>query len=489
MKILLINPRIPVYKRVPSVPLGLLSIASYLNANGHEAVIVERAVSNDSPEKKVNEFQPDVIGISAMSFLSSKDAKDVTLRLRKITSVPIIWGGQAACGMPELMFEEAMPDYIMDGEGELTWLDVADTLARGGRIKEIEGLMYMHNGQLVRNPARAVADLSTFPDIDWSLVEPTQYFSSFFNCSKMLYLYASKGCPAHCTFCSNSHFHQSKNRCRLASQVVRDIEYLSKNCGMDGVYFSDELFCPRREIRTELCNMLIEKNLGVVWGCQMRLGVLNEADVRLMYQAGCRWILFGIESGNPDRIEKIKKNTDISIARDTIKMCEDAGITVQASFIIGFPDETEEEMRRTVSFANSISADLTSMNILAPLPNSEITQELECNGTFRYPDSIRRCGKIESAVSDSVIINLSRVPDIDLKVVHYTFQWKCFASKDSVKHDSFGIIKKMASDTFNRIFMHGFKGFVFGTVSSAKQFLTVFFYSHFFPAIRKKYNI
>ena len=122
--------------------------------------------------------------------------------------------------------------------------------------------------------------------------------------------------------------------------VIRDIDYLYSK-GANGIYFSDELFIPQREKRTALCEMLIERGYDLTWGCQMRLGVLNEDDVKLMYKAGCRWILFGIESGNPERIKTIKKNIDLSIAKETIAWCENAGMTVQASFIIGFPEETE----------------------------------------------------------------------------------------------------------------------------------------------------
>ena len=97
--------------------------------------------------------------------------------------------------------------------------------------------------------------------------------------------------------------------------------------------------------------------------------------------------------------------------------------------------------------------------------------------------------EIEQNATDKVVVNLSDVDDVDLKVIHYYFHWQSFAGKGTVRNDSYGIIKKLARDTFNRIFKHGIKGFFYGTFSSAKQFLTVFYYSHFFPGIVKKYNL
>ena len=129
----------------------------------------------------------------------------------------------------------------------------------------------------------------------------------------MLYLHASKGCPAACIFCSNKQYHQSCNRCRDPKHVLNDIDRFVLDYGCDGIYFSDELFCPRRELRTMLCEGLISRRYELVWGCQMRLGVLNEEDVKLMYRAGCRWILFGIESGSKERIDAIKKHIDLTL--------------------------------------------------------------------------------------------------------------------------------------------------------------------------------
>lgn len=491
MNIMLINPKIPVYLRMPSLPLGLVSIASYLNAHGHRAIIIERSVKAYDLRAELQKFQPDVIGVSCMSYLSSMDAKKLTAQLRGLTQAPVIWGGQAPSSTPELILRDGKPDFVMLGEGELTWLAVADAMQSGQPLYGVEGLAYLRDGVFYENPIRPVADLFQFPEMDWSLVEPKKYFSTFFHCSRMLYLHASKGCPAACIFCSNKQYHQSCNRCRDPEHVLRDIDIFVNDYGANGIYFSDELFCPRRELRNRLCQGLIDRNYDLVWGCQMRLGVLKEEDIRLMYRAGCRWILFGIESGSQERIASIKKKINLDVAKQTVEWCEKAGITVQASFIIGFPQETADEMRQTVRFARGLGASLIAMNILTPFPNSEIYDLWDRDyPQFRKPDSIKKLArKIEQNVADLVPWNFSNVPTRELRAVHFYFQWLDFIGKKSVNQDSYGILKKMAQDTFNRMFRHGLSGFVFGTYISVKQFSTVFFYSHFFPGILKKYGL
>ena len=491
MNIMLINPKIPVYLRMPSLPLGLVSIGSYLQAHGHRVKIIERSVKRYRLREELEAFRPDVIGISVMSYLAGIDAKKLTARLRRYTDAPIVWGGQTPSGAPELILREASPDYVMLGEGEVTWLALADALEAHTDPALLEGLAFLRNGEFICNPVRPVADLMAFPDMDWTLVTPKKYFSTFFHCTKMLYLHASKGCPAACIFCSNKQFHQGCNRCRDPKQIMRDITYFVEECGADGIYFSDELFLPRRPLRTELCEMLIEKDYKLVWGCQMRLGVLSEEDVKLMYRAGCRWILFGIESGSEERIRSIHKNIDISLAKQTVEWCDKAGITVQASFIIGFPHETPEELQKTIDFAESLDASLIDLNILTPIPNSDIYEMWDREfPQFKKPDTIKKHARmIEQNVTDLVPWNFSDVPTRELRVVHFYYQWKDFIGRESVKQAFYGIAKKMAQDAFRRMFRHGLQGFFFGTYSSVKQFGSVFFYSHFFPGIVKKYRL
>ena len=491
MRVMLINPGLPVYLRMPSVPLGLISIGSYLRAHGDEVILVERSVQTCDIKKEVEKFKPQVVGISCMSYLSSLDAKKITKIIHEISDAPVIWGGQAPSSLPEMYLRDGKPDYLSLGEGEITIYEFVRAVENGGDMSQIEGLAFLDkDGNYIQTPDRPVADLTTFPEMDWSFVEPQKYFSSFFHCTKMLYVHSSKGCPAACTFCANKQFHQGRNRCRDPKHVMHDLEYLVGKCGANGIYFSDEQFMPNRKIRNELLAMILESDLKFVWGCQMRLGVLKEEDIDYMYQAGCRWILFGIETGSQEMIKKIKKGTDLRLAKPTIDYCEKIGMTVQATFIIGYPDETVEQMQQTIDLALSLPASLPVLNILTPLPNSEIYfHQLEVDPNFHEPKTIKEISKQEAMLTDTARVNLSKIPTKDLYVVHHYFQWKDFIGRDSVNNDSFGIVKKMARDTFNRMFKHGLRGFVFGTYRSIRQFSTVWFFSHCFPKTMKKYGL
>jgi hypothetical protein len=141
--------------------------------------------------------------------------------------------------------------------------------------------------------------------------------------------------------------------------------------------------------------------------------------------------------------------------------------------------------------ALSLPASLVDRNTLTPMPNTEIYDIWDAEfPQFKKPDSIRRLAKdLDQNATDLIRWNFSEVSTRELRVIHFFFQWKDFIGKESVNQDRYGILKKMAGDAFNRMFRHGFRGFLFGTYVSVKQFATVYFYSHFFPKIRKQYGL
>lgn len=487
MKVLLINPKISLdWARSPTCPLGLLSIASYLIAKGHTVKIFDHMVSSENIEKYVIDFGPDVVGLSVISPMASADAIKISNFTKKL-NIPVVWGGHITSALPELVFKEGCVDFIVVGEGEITFSELLKSIETGGSFENIDGLAFVDQNGMHINKYREFADLSTFPVIDWSLVDPAKYFQYFFGCKKMIYEYFSKGCPGKCTFCNNPTFHRSTHRTRPPEHLINEIEYLINNCGIDSVNFADEYWHPSKEDRQKFFNLIKERKLNFVWGIQTRLGSLNRDDLQQMYDAGCRWVLFGIESGCGERVLKIKKGTDLSKAKEAFKICREIGITTQSSFIIGFPDETEEELKETVRFGLDLKANLCPFSMLFLYPGSEIYDYAVSNGLYVPPDSLKKWRKI--VWLENMNVNLSKVPLKELKVVHYYTQWSAFTDKGSINSDSYGIAKKMITDAFIKIFKNGFLNFFAGSFASAKWLFTVLWYAKAYPKILKKYGL
>ncbi len=336
--------------RAVTLPLGLLSIASYLSANGHTVRLFDRAVELQPLAELDKSFAPDILGVSLISYKSLEDALLVSEHYKQ-KGLPVIWGGPTASALPKAVFKNRCVDAVSLSEGEATWLDIANACAAGTpELTSIPGLALRgENGEVRYTAQRPFMDLADLPDIDWRFVNVEKYFQSSYGCKRMLYLYSAKGCPFSCVFCYNKEFHRSTYRKRPLQQLLNEIRYLVTKHGMDGVYFADELWCRNRNEMHDICDALRGLELDFVWGCQTRVGVFNEEDFRYMFNAGCRWVFFGVESGSKRILEKMNKRLAYDKVEDNFSACRKAGIVTIGSFIAGFPGETPEELKETVA--------------------------------------------------------------------------------------------------------------------------------------------
>ena len=199
MNVLLINPRTDMSNRALTLPLGLLSIASYLSANGHSVRLYDRAVEMQPMAELEKTFLPELVGVSLISYKSLEDALLVSNHYKK-KGLPVIWGGPTASALPKAVFKNDCVDAVSLSEGEATWLDLANAYAAGAPdLAAIPGLALRGtNGEVHYTAQRPFLDLAVLPDTDWSCVNVEKYFQSSYGCKRMLYLYSAKGCPFSC---------------------------------------------------------------------------------------------------------------------------------------------------------------------------------------------------------------------------------------------------------------------------------------------------
>ena len=359
------------YTHSPSVPLGTLAVSSYLTENGHTVRLEDRCIKRRSIKGLIDEFRPDAAGISFMSFASIKDGLHVA-RILKKAGIPVIAGGNCASSIWGELIREDCIDYISVGEGEISFSQCLDIISGIIRPQAVPGIAYMKDGEPVKNDEAEFCSLEKFPEMDWKLINPADYFQHYIECSKMLYVYSGKGCPGKCAFCYNKQYNRCKYRARPVEKVVNEIEYLVNQVGADGIYFSDEIWYPDKRMMHSFCEEVKKRKLKFVWGCQTRVDVFGEEDYKLMYECGCRWIFFGVESGCESVLERMNKGICLEETRNAVSLCKSAGITAIASFVIGYIDETKEEFRQTVEFAKELDANITTMSILIPFPNTDV---------------------------------------------------------------------------------------------------------------------
>ncbi len=489
MRIILINPATVGYSRSVTTPLGLLSIASCLQAKGHKVRLYDRTVEKAKLENVFRDFSPELVGVSLVSFKSVHDALAVS-EYAKGFSLPVVWGGPLASEIPDAVLKNNCVDLVSIGEGEATWVEIAEIYQnRGADFSGVAGLALRNSdGETVLTETRDFVDLGQLPAIDWSLVDVPKYFQSSYECKQMLYLYCAKGCPHNCAFCYNKDFHRCTYRKRPLEAVLDEIRFLVKNYGMDGVYFADEMWGRNRTEMRMICDSLRSLNLDFVWGCQTRIGVFTEEDFKYMYDSGCRWVFFGVESGSENILSKMNKRIPYDKIEETFSNCRKAGIIAIGSFIVGFPGETTEDVAQTVNLIEKIETPLVNLNYFALVPGSDIYYQLMAEGKYPKISDLKELADIRPIERNEY--SFTTVPEIDLKVIRSWYMWRSFSAKSlSENTGNFSFAKKVITDALKQLKRSKLKDFIMSMLLSGTEFLSIVYYSHFYPSIMKKYGM
>lgn len=482
MNILII---IPHSDFVPTLPLGPLSIASHLNSHGHTARICDCLLNKNEYKKYLTaEARPDLVAISIMSYSGLEHARFLADTFRRL-GIPAVWGGGYTNAYYDVILDNGCADYVSMGDGELSLTQLADALASGGDLSGVSGLIYKKDGRLVKNEVRSIP-AGELPRLDLTLVDPKKYAQPFFCTEKMVHLYLSKGCPFNCTFCNRELIGNTSYRSRNLDDVVAEIRYLVDECGCDGIYFYDELWCINKKAAYEFCDRINKEKLDFKFGCFARIGQYDRETFQRLYDSGCRWILFGIESGSKALREKLNKYIDDSEIYETFEICHELGIITQASFMVGIPGETEEDLQKTVDVAFGIHADLLPFSNFTPVRGSALYKELIAAGKLKDETDIDKLSRIVFPY-EKIVTNYSEVPVTELNVVRAFFRW-CGFSASSGNLSGFEIAKEIAVRYLTIMFSGG--GIHLSGIRESFTVLTdVVFNVFLHPKIRKKYGL
>lgn len=486
MKVLLVNTSSYYVKQKAALPLGLLSIATVLKQNGYETIIFDRTVQGGSIKKQLKNFKPDIVGLSLPGSMSLKDALKLSKTIKN-NNIPVVWGGPTASLIPELSLSSGVVDYVIIGDGEFTFLELIEAVEGKRDLKEIGSLAYLENGKAKINELKAPANLAEMPIIDFTFVNPERYFNKNRGCDRMLHVYASKGCTGVCSFCYNTGYDKRRWRPRPFENVRAEIKYLQENHGVDGVYFVDDLLSPGKERLKEFCKALIDSNLGIFWSCDMRADLLTNEDIDLMYEAGCRWIMFGIESGTQEGQKKICKNLDLKKVRGVLDYLDQVGIYSTVTFVLGFRHQTKADLEETIRYMKSISAKSIIVGVYGPFPGSDMYRDLVEEGVIEPFESFEDWGR--NANMQTIGNNLSELSPLELKVIVNYFLFLILTAKHELEGQKKHYWIKRLTFQIKDMLARGNLRAILLVLISAKEFLEILYYALFFPGIRKKYGL
>jgi len=369
----------------PHFPLGLGYLAAYVRTQGVEV----RLLPGPSPaelQTALDDFAPQVVGVSSMT-PAFPNALKICQAVKARTGALTVLGGHHATAVgADILAECPEIDLLVYGEGELTLTQLLQAQDQNKPdYATIPGLIHRQpDGRICTNPPRPlIREVDSLPFPARDLVDSQAYGAHrYIDVGRAsATMISSRGCPFTCAFCS-SHLTMGKGyRPRSAANVMAEIDGLVGSFGVRHIAFEDDTFTLWPDRVREICELLLQRRYDLTWYCLSRVESMTPELARLMRRAGCRLVSFGIESGDPDILTRIRKKISLSQARAAIEACYQAGLRSQCTFILGFPFDTYRTMETTLRFAQELSPTIAIFFCLIPYPGTEM---------FRYlPDSLK----------------------------------------------------------------------------------------------------
>jgi anaerobic magnesium-protoporphyrin IX monomethyl ester cyclase len=450
MKVILVHVRDPQFYAIPSKrrgkngrvqvmgfpPIGIMSLSSVLKRAGHECLMFDQA-NPETPDdvilREIARFQPDLVGLSFLSTTSYPYAKVLARQIRAADPrVRIAFGGVFASLNPQLVKLQCPEvDFVCRGDGEQLILDLVASLddpsgVLGVTWRDAEGrLRHNDNRPLTRD-----LDQWPFPDreslgLDFVESMPLDV-PAVLSLERFTTMQTSRGCPWPCVFCDIPIFNEGKWRSRSPEHVVAEFERLQAE-GYGSVYFVDDHFLLQPRRIEAICNGLIEKKIKIQWGCEGRVDSVCMQLFPLMAQSGCRTLMFGIESGSQKILDRLKKEQTLEEIEAAVTNAKKAGIEiVHGFFVVGNPDETEEDMRQTFRFASRLRLDTFAFNRLCVYRGTPLWQEFVRRGLV---DDARdwykyfKCSSIDPTVLPGEEIHRIRAEELRRLILYKLFRY------------------------------------------------------------------
>lgn len=399
------------------MPMGILYVSAYTRKKGAFGAIhlldyareLRRPRSGGTVAEFIAEctasvpFRPDIV---AFSVPFTPGHEFLVLAAEKFKELwpeaVIVAGGHHATNCVAKLFESPHIDYVIRGEGEVGFAEFTSAWPHQDE-KDIAGV-YSRSKAATVPPTQIcsyIDDLDEIPWPDWQILDMEGYLGSGATrarefggegtekARRVATFSSNRGCPFSCTFCASHKVHGRSMRFRTPEDVICELEALRDRFGANVFFPCDDLFTANKKKVKEILTGFRDR----LPGCELQapgglsVNTLDHELLDLFIATGTKVITLAVESGSEYvQREVIKKRCNLDKARDLVAYLRARDVVVRCFFIIGFPHETQEQMRETVQFAYDLKADWSAIAIAAPLPGSEIFAEFVEMGAI--PDDV-----------------------------------------------------------------------------------------------------
>ena len=356
--------------------LGLLSIASVLEARGHSLKVIECDVERepwDVLERTLKTFAPEVVGIYTMTFTFRQACTIVTKVRTMLPHTKIIAGGPNVASFPILSVEYGNFDYAVVGEGEDTIVELIQAIEEGKDPHRVKGIVIKDQKSIVQTESRpSIEDINSIPFPSRHLVPMNRFRDVFTRERTFATMIGSRGCPFDCIYCDRKNRMGRRWRARDPLTIVEEIREVKGKFGINEFMFFDDEFVIDKKRTHEFCEQLMQRGLDIVWECRVRVDMVDRRLLEVMKKAGCYRIRYGFESGDNRILEVLKKGITVEQSVETARWTKEAGIEVFGYFMMGSPEETPATLKETLDCALMLDPDFAIFSKTILIAGSEL---------------------------------------------------------------------------------------------------------------------
>ena len=415
MKILLVVHDNDSY--IPVFPLGAAYIASVCRKAGHEVRIYNQDTYH-FPDSHLtdllNKEHFDVVGVGVIGgYYQYRKLLKVSGAINEAKHRPFyVMGGHGPSPEPEYFLKKTLADAVVIGEGELTIVELLKAVERKSELADVQGIAFIKDGKFVQTPRRPlIQNIDEIPLPAWDLF-PIDHYSllrepDIKNSERVMLMLSGRGCTFKCNFCYRM---DEGFRPRSSESIIEEIAILMKDYRVSYIDFQDELLMSSVKRTAHLCDSIIKSKMKFKWSCNGRLNYAKPDLLKLMKEAGCVFINYGIEAVDDEILKNMNKVLNVEQITKGIEATLEAGISPGFNIIFGNIGESEKTLEKGVDFLLKYddSAQMRTIRPVTPYPGSPLYYYAIKNGLLKDCEDFYEHKHVNS---DLVSVNFTKLTD------------------------------------------------------------------------------
>ena len=365
----------------PYPPLGLLYVSAWLDKHHIENEIFDTTFSYKKDlQAYLLEQKPDIIALYVNLMTKLNVIETMKFIRASLPDAIIVLGG------PDVRYNvedylQAGSDVAVIGEGEETMRELVEAIAQGERkdFSAIDGVAFLKAGQVITSPARnRIRPIDDLPFPNRHKINMEQYLDTWktHHGVRSMTLSTQRGCPYTCKWCSTAVYGQSYRR-RSPARVVEEIKHLKETYQPDSIWFVDDVFTVSHKWLETFRDEMLKQDAIIPFECITRADRMNEDVANMLKEAGCFRVWIGAESGSQKVIDLMDRRVDVRKVRDMIRLTRKRGMQAGTFIMLGYPGETEEDIKETVKHLKESNPDEFTITVAYPIKGTRLYGEVE----------------------------------------------------------------------------------------------------------------